>query len=78
MQYCTGPGIKADDLSRVFDPFYTTRDDGAGLGLSISYQIVHMHMGKIWIAETSPRGTTMTVSIPKSNLLANIGDSFDY
>lgn len=64
----SGSGIKADDLSRVFDPFYTTRDDGAGLGLSISYQIVHMHMGKIWIAETSSRGTTMAVSIPKLNL----------
>ena len=64
----TGSGIEANDLPRVFDPFYTTRDDGAGLGLSISYQIVHMHMGKIWVSETSPKGTSMAVSIPKSNL----------
>ncbi|SDH69439.1 ATP-binding protein [Desulfosporosinus hippei] len=65
----TGTGIEASDLSRVFDPFYTTRDDGAGLGLSISYQIIHMHLGNIWVAETSPRGTTIIVSIPKSNSL---------
>ncbi|MHB8076438.1 ATP-binding protein [Desulfosporosinus fructosivorans] len=63
----SGSGIEVNDLPRVFDPFYTTRDDGSGLGLSISYQIIHMHMGKIWVSETSPKGTTMTVSIPKSN-----------
>ncbi|TGE35067.1 two-component sensor histidine kinase [Desulfosporosinus fructosivorans] len=65
----SGSGIEINDLPRVFDPFYTTRDDGAGLGLSISYQIIHMHMGRIWVSETSPKGTTMTVSIPKSNTL---------
>jgi len=63
----SGTGIKAHDLPRVFDPFYTTRDDGAGLGLSISYQIIHMHTGKIWVSETSPKGTTIAVSIPKLN-----------
>ncbi len=65
----SGSGIELNDLPRVFDPFYTTRDDGAGLGLSISYQIMHMHMGKIWVSETSSKGTTMSVSIPKSNQL---------
>lgn len=65
----SGSGIEPNDLPRVFDPFYTTKDDGTGLGLSISYQIIHMHSGKIWVSETSPKGTTMTVSIPKSNLL---------
>lgn len=65
----SGSGIEANDLPRVFDPFYTTRNDGAGLGLSICYQIIHIHGGKIWVSETSSQGTTMTVSIPKSNLL---------
>jgi len=65
----SGSGIEVSDLPRVFDPFYTTRDDGAGLGLSISYQIIQLHMGKIWVSETSPKGTTMAVTIPKSNLL---------
>jgi len=71
----SGSGIEADDLPRVFDPFYTTRDDGTGLGLSISYQIIHMHMGKIWVSETSPQGTTMAISIPKSYQLAINDDS---
>jgi len=74
----TGTGIMADDLSRVFDPFYTTRDDGAGLGLSISYQIIHMHMGNIWVDETSSRGTTLAVSIPKSNELLKRDASFPF
>lgn len=69
----SGTGIEANDLPRVFDPFYTTRDDGAGLGLSISYQFIHMHKGKIWVCETSPKGTTMAVSIPKSNLSEGSG-----
>jgi len=73
----SGTGIEPNDLSRVFDPFYTTRDDGAGLGLSISYQIIHMHMGRIWVSETSPKGTTMAVSIPKSNQLT-IKDDLRY
>ena len=62
----SGSGIEANDLPQVFDPFYTTRDDGAGLGLSISYQIIYMHKGKIWVSETSPKGTTLAVSIPKN------------
>jgi len=63
----SGAGIKIDDLPRIFDPFYTTRDDGSGLGLSISYQFMNMQRGKIWVFETSPQGTTMAVSIPKSD-----------
>jgi len=63
----TGKGIDPRNLPRIFDPFYSTKEDGAGLGLSISHQIVHMHGGKIWVAETSPSGTTFTVSLPQSN-----------
>ena len=74
----SGTGIEANDLTRIFDPFYTTRDDGAGLGLSISYQIIHMHIGNIWVAETSSRGTTMAVSIPKSNVLPTKDASINY
>ncbi|AET67682.1 signal transduction histidine kinase, nitrogen specific [Desulfosporosinus orientis DSM 765] len=68
----SGSGINPQDLPHVFDPFYTTKDDGAGLGLSICYQIIQMHRGKIWVSDTSPSGTTMTVSLPKSNLVLEI------
>lgn len=64
----TGKGIMAKDLPRIFDPFYTTKDDGAGLGLSISHQIIRMHKGTIWVSNTSPAGTTFDVSLPQSNL----------
>ena len=62
-----GIGIDKYDLPRIFDPFYTTKDDGSGLGLSISHQIVHMHNGNIWVSETSSEGTTLSVTLPKSN-----------
>jgi C4-dicarboxylate-specific signal transduction histidine kinase len=50
-----GPGIKAEHLDKVFDPFYTTKDvgQGMGLGLSICYRIVHECDGKILI-KTEP------------------------
>ncbi|EHQ88851.1 ATP-binding protein [Desulfosporosinus youngiae] len=79
----TGTGIALNDLSRVFDPFYTTRDDGAGLGLSICYQIIHMHKGRIWVSETAPQGTIMAVSLPVgtytegADQLANISEPKD-
>lgn len=63
----TGQGIKQSDVTKIFDPFYTTKEDGTGLGLSISHQIVHMHNGKIWVSETSPKGTTISVSLPQSS-----------
>ncbi|RYD06623.1 hypothetical protein N752_02840 [Desulforamulus aquiferis] len=62
----TGTGIKDHDLPRIFDPFYTTKDDGAGLGLSISHQIVHLHGGNIWVSNTSSAGTVISVSFPQS------------
>ncbi|MEG6521653.1 ATP-binding protein [Desulfotomaculum sp. 1211_IL3151] len=63
----TGKGITAKDLPRIFDPFYTTKEDGAGLGLSICHQIIHLHKGAIWVSNTSPAGTTFDVRLPQSN-----------
>ena len=61
-----GPGIPANMLSRLFDPFFTTRQqgDGTGLGLAISHGIVAEHGGHIW-AESSPgMGARMIVELP--------------
>lgn len=68
----TGQGINETDLVRIFDPFYTTKDDGSGLGLSISHQIIHMHGGKIWVSDTSTEGSTFTVSLPQSSLRKDV------
>ena len=60
-----GHGIDQDNLSRVFDPFFTTREvgEGTGLGLSIVYGIVRDHGGQIWAESTAGR-TTFFVRLP--------------
>ncbi|MEW6386654.1 MAG: PAS domain S-box protein [Thermodesulfobacteriota bacterium] len=62
----TGPGINAKDLSRIFDPFFSTKEvgRGAGLGLSISYGIIQKHLGRIFVKETGPAGTTFVIELP--------------
>jgi C4-dicarboxylate-specific signal transduction histidine kinase len=58
-----GPGIPDENLSRVFEPFYSSKPDGLGLGLSISRSIVHAHRGRIW-AENHGSGALFRFSIP--------------
>lgn len=61
----TGPGIPEENLSAVFEPFFSTKDDGCGLGLSICYGIVERHGGRVWV-ENDPdgQGCTFYVSLP--------------
>jgi len=59
----TGEGIPSDELKNIFDPFYTTKDTGIGLGLSISHQIVGLNNGIIDV-ESNSEGTTFTVKLP--------------
>jgi signal transduction histidine kinase len=54
-----GEGIPEDRLEQVFVPFYTTRDDGSGIGLSLCRQIVRLHGGKITIDSGLGEGTTI-------------------
>lgn len=60
----TGPGILPDDRDRIFDPFYTTKPDGTGLGLAVCSQIVDAHRGKILILNREPHGTEFVVELP--------------
>jgi PAS domain S-box-containing protein len=61
----TGPGIPADVLPRVFEPLFTTRNFGAGLGLPITRQIVEQHGGTIDIASPPEGGATVTIWLPR-------------
>ncbi len=59
-----GCGIPESDLSRIFDPFYTTKNKGTGLGLSIVHNIMKMHGGSIDITSGEGEGTKCLVSLP--------------
>jgi PAS domain S-box-containing protein len=59
-----GVGIDRDDLPRIFDPFFTRRARGTGLGLAVCSQVVDLHGGKIEIASTRGKGTTVLVNLP--------------
>ncbi|HEX3763749.1 MAG TPA: ATP-binding protein [Kofleriaceae bacterium] len=61
-----GPGIAADQLARIFDPFYTTKSKGTGLGLATCHAIVAEHGGHIDVASEPGTGTRMTVSLPRA------------
>jgi signal transduction histidine kinase len=60
----TGPGIQKENLSKVFEYYYTTKDKGMGLGLPISFTIIKDHGGDIHVTSEEGRGTTFTVTLP--------------
>ncbi|HZS35023.1 MAG TPA: ATP-binding protein [Methylomirabilota bacterium] len=60
----TGPGIAPRDLPHLFEPFYTTKASGTGLGLAVSYGIVQDHGGTIEVESSPGKGATFTLSFP--------------
>ncbi len=62
----SGKGIPPEDISRIFDPGFTTKGVGVGtgLGLSISYNIIQKHHGRIEVASEVGKGTTFTITLP--------------
>jgi two-component system, NtrC family, sensor kinase len=61
-----GVGIPADVLPRLFDPFFSTKEGGNGLGLALTQQIIRDHGGQLRVDSAVGRGTTFTVSVPTS------------
>src|SRR5205085_9431810 len=59
-----GPGIPAEDLPRVGEPFFTTKRGGTGLGLAIAQRIVERHGGTLKIESVAGHGTTARVTLP--------------
>jgi signal transduction histidine kinase len=70
----TGSGIPADHLSRIYDPFFTTKDigKGTGLGLSITYGIVQEHGGTITCDSSVGQGTRFTLRLPSAARAASV------
>jgi len=60
----TGQGISAEQMGRIFEPYYTTKPDGTGLGLMIVQRIVRDHGGTIDVESDAGRGTTVRIKLP--------------
>jgi signal transduction histidine kinase len=57
-----GPGIPLEEQERIFIPFFTTKKQGSGIGLSLSRQIMRMHGGSITLTSQPGKGTIFTLS----------------
>jgi len=62
----TGVGIPAEHLEKIFDLYFTTKDHGTGIGLSMVYRIIQLHDGDIEVESTQGRGTTFRVLLPRA------------
>jgi len=60
----SGAGLATEDLDRVFDAFYTTKDDGMGMGLAISRSIIEDHGGRLWAERNPDGGSTFRFTVP--------------
>lgn len=63
----TGVGIKPDDLAKIFDPYYSTKQSGFGLGLAVTRKIVEEHQGSVSAQSQPGEGTTFIISLPAIN-----------
>ena len=60
----SGPGLAPDSLERIFNPFYSTKPDGMGMGLAICRSIVEAHGGRLWVEANEPRGAVFRLTLP--------------
>lgn len=70
----TGMGINKEDITKIFDPFFTKKDMGTGLGLSIAYKIIEKHKGRIIVESEKGTGTQFTIELPTNNYNITSGE----
>ena len=63
----TGGGIAPENITRIFEPYFTTKSDGNGLGLLIVRRIVRAHGGEVVLESSPGRGLTLTVLLPRAD-----------
>jgi two-component system NtrC family sensor kinase len=64
----SGPGIPAENLEKVFEPYFTTKEKGSGLGLAIVKHNAEMHGGRATVTSELGRGTCFTILLPARSL----------
>ena len=71
----SGPGLDPAAVDRVFEPFYSTKRGGMGIGLSICRTIIEAHEGRIWAKQNNARGSTFQFTLPVANTVEASGRS---
>lgn len=69
----TGPGVPSQDAERIFNPLFTSKPDGMGMGLSICRAIIEAHQGQLWFAANNPRGAVFQFTLPASHAASTAG-----
>jgi two-component system sensor kinase FixL len=69
-----GPGLSLDKLEKIFQPFFTTKGEGLGMGLSICRSIMEAHGGRLWAENNPDRGATFYFTVPVAKSAEASGD----
>lgn len=72
-----GTGIRPEHLSKIFDPYFTTKDTGSGLGLATSFSIIRNHQGSITVESDWGHGTAFHIYLPASRAAVSVRSSFE-
>ena len=66
----TGTGVSPQDIDRIFNPLFTTKSDGMGMGLSICRAIIEAHNGRLWFSPNTPRGAVFQFTVHANNSMS--------